>query len=295
MSLLLLAGCGSRTDLGGLVAGADAEDAGAGRGAGRDAPADAWRVEAAGFDAGRDGGSDGTVDASVDAGAYLVPDFAWYILNETSGATAHDSSGNHYDVTNLDGVAWSDGAWFDSSAGVCGSVAVGAAFRQPPLTITAWETPEARSDSTSNTSCYVPFPSNAVSGDIPGAGGYALGANVWTDGVPGSGLTVETGTLGCIFATFGSFIAGVPHFVAMTLTDSTATAYMDSFVIGSTPAAPPPAASETVLQLGCVNSDPSWGSRGFYNGHIRDVRVYTRVLSTIELASLVARGPALGP
>ena len=103
-------------------------------------------------------------DAAEDAGA-LVPDFAWYRLDETSGTTAHDSTANHYDITNLTGVGWSEGASFDSSIAVCGSASVAPDLRQPPVTISAWQTPAARADSASNDTCYEPFLSNGVSAD----------------------------------------------------------------------------------------------------------------------------------
>src|ERR1700678_4691386 len=58
--------------------------------------------------------------AASDAGAPPPPPhFIWYILDETSGVTAHDSSPNHYDMTNLTGVAWDHGAIFDGAT-VCG-------------------------------------------------------------------------------------------------------------------------------------------------------------------------------
>jgi hypothetical protein len=232
-------------------------------------------------------------DATEDAGA-LAPDFAWYLLDETSGTTAHDSSVNHYDITNLTGVTWSQGASFDSSLGVCGWASVAAELRQPPVTITAWQTAAARVDSTSNDICYEPFASNGVSADIQGASGYGLGLNVWADGNPGSGLTLETGQLGCTssFTTVGSFVAGQEYFVALALTVTTATIYVDGASIATLPATPPPAASPTLLQLGCLNEDPVLGSKRFFNGRMRDVRVYKRVLSATEVQQLYVSGPS---
>jgi hypothetical protein len=123
-------------------------------------------------------GSDGGIAGDAGGEGSLTPDFAWYLLDETSGTTAHDSSSNHYDITNLAGVVWGAGASFDSSIGVCGSVSVAAEFREPPITISAWLTPQPRSDSTITEYAYDPYPSNAVSGDVPTLGGYGLGINV---------------------------------------------------------------------------------------------------------------------
>src|SRR5580658_4646310 len=66
----------------------------------------------------------GATSADGAAGSGLAPDFAWYLLDETSGTTAHDSSPDHYDITNLDGVVWGGGAGFDSTVGVCGTATV---------------------------------------------------------------------------------------------------------------------------------------------------------------------------
>ncbi len=233
-------------------------------------------------------------DAAEDAGA-LIPDFAWYRLDETSGTTAHDSSTNHYDITNLAGVTWSQGASFDSSVGVCGWTSVATNMRQPPLTISAWQTPAPRADSTSNDYCYEPFTSNGVSGDVAGSSGYGLGINVWTDGIPGGALTVETGQLGCVngsFTTLGSFAANQEYFVVLAVTATTATIYVDGASLTSLPAAAPPAASPALLWLGCVNDDVRTGSKRFFNGRMRDVRVYTRQLAATEVQQLYADGPS---
>lgn len=71
---------------------------------------------------------------AVDAGpATPGPDVVWYVLDETSGTVAKDSSANHFDVT-LPGVTWDGGAVFDGRS-VCGATTLGSAFRSPPLTL----------------------------------------------------------------------------------------------------------------------------------------------------------------
>jgi hypothetical protein len=94
-----------------------------------------------------DGGEDGTVgdadasqnsnDASADAvagqstsdaeaGVAAVPtpprDFIWYVLDETIGTTAHDSSSHHFDI-NVPGVTWNQGGIFDGMTSCGGTTA----------------------------------------------------------------------------------------------------------------------------------------------------------------------------
>jgi hypothetical protein len=235
-----------------------------------------------------------SVDVTRDAGA-PIPDFAWYRLDETSGTTAHDSTQNHYDVMDINGVTWSAGAHFDSAAGVCGWTSVPTVWRQPPVTLSAWITSEARADSTISSAGLTPFPSNAVSGDIPYLGGYGIGINVWTDGDAGSGLGVERGVSasGFVgFTTVGSFVADTEYFLAVTETATTATVYLGGALMTSFEADVPADGTPTLLYLGCHNQDTGYDSKRFFNGRLRDVRVYKRVLSAAEVERLNADGPA---
>ena len=43
----------------------------------------------------------------ADGSGALIPDFAWYRLDETKGTTAHDSSSHHFDVVAA-GPTWGD-------------------------------------------------------------------------------------------------------------------------------------------------------------------------------------------
>ena len=219
------------------------------------------------------------------------PDFVWYKLDETSGTTAHDSSSNHYDVA-LSGVTWNDGAIFDGT--VCGSVDVGPAFRDPPITITAWLTVASRADETSNAYFFMPFPPNALSGDTPGAGGYGLGADVWTDGVGGAVVTIESGvgSSSGFHAIEAPLSVGAQSFVAVVVaTASAATVYFDGAELAQTTANDPPSANPARLHLGCTNDDAGYGSRRFFRGRMRDVRVYKRALGASEVAVLHVAGP----
>ena len=222
--------------------------------------------------------------------ADLTPDFAWYKLDETSGTTAHDSSPHHRDIV-IGGVEWNDGAIFDG--GRCGSTDVDAAFRVPPVTIAAWLTPWARSDETLDAYALTPFPPDAVSGDVPAAGGFGLGLDVWTDGGGGRAIAVETGANADVaFHTEpGAFASGDRHFFALVIGAGGAEIWVDGALDSQVSDDVPPAATPAPLHLGCHNDDPGSGSKRFFEGRLRDVRIYKRELGDAEIAQLFANGP----
>jgi hypothetical protein len=248
-------------------------------------------------------GASGTAPSSdagqpaPDAGD-LDPDLAWYRLDETSGTTAHDASPGHHDIPNLDGVVWGDGATFDGAT-VCGETSVDPAFRTPPVTITAWLTPTARDDETSTSHALQPFPPNAVSGDVPSLGGYGLGLDVWVDGLPpgvpsADALSLETGVNAPVafHALMGPFAAGARHLVASVVDAAAATVYVDGAVFAMVPADTPPAVGTTPLHLGCHNDDDGYLTKRFFKGTLRDVRIYRRLLTAVEVSTLHAAGPS---
>jgi len=221
----------------------------------------------------------------------IEPDFAWYKLDEKSGDVAHDSSGNHSNVS-ISNVTWDDGAVFDGSS-TCGAVNVSETFRQPPVTISAWLTPSARDDQTSSSYALTPFPPNAVSGDYPAAGGYGLGLDVWTDGTAGHALSVETGHGADVafHSIDGSFADGARHFLAVVVGSADATIYVDGKKTTSATTETPPVITPTPLHLGCHNEDVGYGTKRFYKGRMRDVRIYKRALGSGEIAQLFTNGP----
>jgi hypothetical protein len=222
----------------------------------------------------------------------LAPDFAWYRLDETSGTTAHDSSANHNDVRNLDGVVWNEGANFDGAT-VCGSTIVGQALRRAPVTLTAWLTALSRSDETDNNWALVPFPSNALSGDEPALGGFGLGLNVWTDGPGGSGMGAQTGVNKPVgFHTAGEFQANVEYFSAVVIAPSQATLYVNGIPMVTVAVNTPLAKVPALLHLGCHNDDSGYRSKRFFKGRMRDARIYTRLLDANEIARLFADRPS---
>ena len=223
----------------------------------------------------------------------ITPDFAWYKLDETSGDVAHDSGPNHWDVW-ITNVTWDDdGAVFDGAT-TCGEVNVAESFRQPPVTISAWLTPAARDDQTSNAYALTPFPPDAVSGDYPVEGGYGLGLDVWTDGGGGHALSVETGygTATAFHSMSGAFAAGDRHFLAVVIGSADATIFVDGKQTTQTSDDIAPSVTPTPLHLGCHNDDGGYGTKRFYKGHMRDVRIFKRILGADEIAQLFANGPA---
>lgn len=248
---------------------------------------------------------DASQEAGVDQGADLsdvrssqgdaslppAPDFAWYRLDETSGTTAHDSSPHHYDMTNLDGVAWNAGAVFDGAT-VCGSTTVGPALRSAPITMTAWVQAVSRTDETQNYHALTPFPPNALSGDAPSLGGFGLGLDVWADPPGGSGMGIETGENAAVaFHTVGTFQASVQYFTVLVVAPAQATLYVNGSPLAVVSANTPLVQSPAPLHLGCHNDDAQYGSKRFFKGRLRDARIYTRLLGADEIAQLFADGP----
>jgi predicted small lipoprotein YifL len=220
------------------------------------------------------------------------PDFVWYRLDETSGTTAHDSSPNHYDITNLTGVAWNQGAVFDGAT-VCGSTEVGAAFRTAPVTMTVWLTADDRDDETSTNHALTPFPPNAFSGDAPSLGGFAIGGNVWTDGTPGNGMALETGEDAAIaFDSIPGIDAGTEYLAALVIGPFTADFFVNGALWATVQADTPYAETPAPLHLGCHNDDTGYLTKRFFKGRLRDARIYTRLLEVDEIAQLYANGPA---
>lgn len=245
-------------------------------------------VDAHVHDAADGAAQDGGVDAPDVLTTVVSPEFAWYRLDETSGTVAHDATSNHYDVMNLTGVTWGQGASFDGTGGG-GYVLVAQGIRQTPVSFTAWLAPDSRVDLTATTHGINPFPPNAVSGDVPGSYGFGIGLDVWSGG---SALGVEN--VGYDFTGVGgaAFSVAVEYFVAATIGPTMAEVYVDGQPVGQGPTKPPGATPGAVLSLGFHNDDPLYGTKRFYAGRMRDVRVFTRVLSSAEVAALHAEGPA---
>ncbi|HSY22150.1 MAG TPA: LamG-like jellyroll fold domain-containing protein [Polyangiaceae bacterium] len=254
-----------------------------------------------------DGGAAPDAPESEAAVPTPPPDFLWYVLDETAGTTAKDSSLNRYDITNLTDVVWDAGANFNGVSGG-GSVDVDPSFRVPPITISAWLTPQARADETSNDYVLVPYPTNAIGDDDPGLYGFGIGLNVWTDGDGGSAVAAEDVDTcqraynpSCIAnedtGDAGPFVAGDEYLVTVTVDEpgdaaaAPAVVYINGEPYDVTSADVPGTSSATTLFLGRHNDDTGYGSKRFFAGRIRDARVYKRLLGPDEVAQLYANGP----
>lgn len=233
-------------------------------------------------------------DAPPDAPVVAPPDFAWYKLDETSGNTAHDSTSHHYDIQ-LQSVTWSTGANFTLPQGggsIGGSTVVAPGLRQAPVSFTAWLSPASRGDETSNAYSITPYPPNAVSGDAAGQFGFGIGLDVWTDGGGGSALAVENVGYTFLDASGNQFAAGSEYFVVAAIGSMAAVYVNGSLVATTTPTTPGPTATST-LSLALHNQDTGYGTKRFFAGRMRDVRIYKRVLTAQEVSDLYAQGPAL--
>jgi hypothetical protein len=229
-------------------------------------------------------------------------------------------------MTNLTGVTWDHGANFNGT-NVCGSTTVGPSYRSPPITLSAWLTPATRTDGNAVRYALQPFPPNAISDDVPGVGGWAFGLNVWSDAPAGSALGAEmfddcvAGAGMCVARTSQNaatadagvdasvrictspsscdqgFVGGAEVLVTMTVGpapasgEPTARIYVNGVLFDSTHTAVPPANASPPLYLGCHNMDTAYATTRFFDGKIRDVRVYQRELGAGEIAQLYANGP----
>jgi hypothetical protein len=265
------------------------------------------------------GGSSGLDGSSgTDGSSGGGPDYAWYVLDETQGSTAHDSSPNHFDITNLTGVTWDQGAHFNESG--CGFTTVTSDYRKVPLTVSAWLTPNRRTDSP-NGHAVQPYPGNALSDDIPGVGGYALGLNIWPTGSALAFLGLSDcsdvavcaarstqnaqdahGGPSCTSAATCNqgFVAGDEYFVVGAIGPvgdggalSSASVYVNGALFDQTTAFMASNQTAPPLYLGCANLDTTYGTTRFFDGRIRDVRVYKRQLGADEVQQLHLDGPTL--
>jgi len=209
-------------------------------------------------------------------------------LDESSGTTAADSSGNGYDgtLTNMNGNEWTtgtlDGALeFDGSDELvsCGNLDVTGGDGH--ITLTAWM--KADDFGTSDAR----FISKAT--------GTSTSQHYWMLSTwNGSQLRfrLRTSSTQNLYSSSGVLSTGVWTHVAATWDGSTMRVYRNATDVGST------SKSGTLATNGSVgvaigNQPPGAGNRPF-DGLIDDVRIYNRALSAAELVD-VAAGLGGGP
>jgi hypothetical protein len=281
---------------------------------------------------GTDGSADGAVDAATPVATPPPDYLWYLLDETEGTTVKDSTSHHFDIVDGLSGIVWNaggaGGATFEG-ASTCGVTTVDGAMRSPPITMTAWLTPAERADGTLLLDALLPFPANALSDDVPGVGGYGIGLNVWGDGRGGSVLGVEgvspctqaglcaanatqnVAAAGTAFSCTSAsscnqgFVAGREYFVAVAVQGVgdagapadgsalvTAQVYVDGDLFDQDTAFIPPGEPEAPLYLGCCNLDTGYGSERFYQGRMRDVRVYKRYLGSGEIGQLFANGPA---
>jgi hypothetical protein len=122
---------------------------------------------------------------------------------------------------------------------------------------------------------------------------------VGSDGTPGSALTVEDFN-GCApGASFpvqcaipgAAFTAGTEYLVTIVINaDNTAHSYVNGALYADATAGTLVVAA-TQFWLGRHNDDTDYGTKRFFDGRMRDVRVYKSALAVTDVAGLFAAGP----
>ena len=215
---------------------------------------------------------------------------AHYELNETTGTTANDSSGNGYHGTYMNGVTLGQpgaGAGSGNAAlfdGATGYVAIpgNAAFDalSADFSIAAW-------GNVNILQLQRVFSNERITFANPGSFSF---------GTTGNGLRFTT--LGVQdYDQAASVVAGQWHHLAITFDSSfTASFYLDGMLVGQVaggaPAAAPSAANRYVI--GVLDSTGATVSE-WWDGLIDDVQVYSGTLSAMDIAFLHANpGAAIG-
>lgn len=217
---------------------------------------------------------------------------AHWKLDETSGTTASDSSGNSLSGTLTNGPVWSSGALTldgtddyvsvsDPGAGSVLDFASG-----DSITVTAWVNPTALPGSWAN----FLVKSNTTGTDNAN---YEFGVD--SLGRPTFSFTNPSGTWHALKAATGVVYAGSWQFVAFTGTFGmlqssrfyyNGASYSLNVDVGS-PYTTAPIQTNEPLWIGAENSG---GMCCYYNGQLDDVRIYRRILSSDEIMNLYLRG-----
>lgn len=204
---------------------------------------------------------------------------AYLRLDETSGSTASDAAGNGWNGTLVGGSTWAAGR-INNAASLSGTsnyatLPSGVVAGLTNFTISAW----VKLNSLSNWARLFDF---------------GTGTNVYMFLAPQNG---STGKLRFAISTSGSsgeqqintsyaFTPGTWTHVAVTLSGSTGTLYVNGTAVGSNSAMTLNPSSLGVTTLNYIGksrySDP------YFNGLIDEFQIYPRALSTAEIATLAA-------
>jgi hypothetical protein len=207
----------------------------------------------------------------------IVPDVAWWKMNEGSGSVAGDSTGNGNAGT-LANCAWGGGflAFNGTNSYVdCGhgsSLNIAGQF-----TITCWFKVAAL-PAAGQSGWFIAKDAGTGSSFDFGLGNFSpdnhliLQVNGSLEGFSGSSSTVD----------------GLWHFAAVVSNGSGEQYYLDGVTDSGAGGSISPNITSSDLTIGgCLVA----GNNAFFNGSLDDVRIYGRPLSAAEVATLYANGP----
>ena len=214
---------------------------------------------------------------------------AYLRLDESSGSTASDSSGNGWNGTLVGGSTWAAGK-INNAVSLSGttnyaSLPGGVVAGMTACTISAWVKPT----SNSNWARLFDFGTSATPGANTGAymfvaprdGSGNLRFSITTAGYNSEKLITTT--------TFPA--AGVWSHVAVVLTGSTGTLYLNGTAVGTNSAL-----TLTPANLGTTTNNflgkSNYAGDPYLNGSIDEFQIYPRALSSTEISALAASIPA---
>nr|WP_233566894.1 LamG-like jellyroll fold domain-containing protein [Cohnella endophytica] len=202
---------------------------------------------------------------------------AQYLFNETSGTTGADASGNGKTATLSGGITWAAGhaansVNFNGTNGY-GSLPTGIVSGLNDFTIASW----VKVNNTSNWTRIFDFGTGTSTNMFltPRPGGAGLRFSITTSGSGGE-QQISTST---------AFPTGVWKHVAVTLSGTTGTLYVDGVQVATN-------ASMTLKPSSLGNTNLNYLGRSQYsgdaylNGGLDDFRIYNRALSATEISAL---------
>jgi hypothetical protein len=206
---------------------------------------------------------------------------AWWKLDETSGTTAFDSSGNNNTGTLVNGPVWTAGKinnalqFSNNYAEVADSPTVNATG---DFTVAVWI-------KTTQGMALNQWPDIVFK--QPGSGtrvGYEIVLHNSTVNAPWYGQIYVNGT-GYIAAGASDVADGAWHHLVLQRQGSTVMSYQDGVLANTNASASNASIANTaVLRFGRSNFTSPY--EGYYNGAIDDVRIYNRALSASEIQTL---------
>lgn len=208
----------------------------------------------------------------------------WYRMDESTGTTAADSSGNGRNGTLVNGILPGyvgqifRALKFDGIGGHVAGPNTGNDFSTNGMTVAVWANPTANLTPWAR---FIDYGNGPASDNILFArsGTSAdLTFEVYNAGVSGGKVTA-TGVIN---------LNQWQHFVATMDASGNVNLYKNGALIASGTTAVPNAVTRTGVYAGRSN----WPGDGYYQGKMDDLRVYTRVLDPATIAALAAGGGA---